>query len=103
MEKINDEVFIQPVVITVKKDKSVKVALDARSLNDAIKEDNSQKPNLDNLMEQVAEITNEENAREVRFTTLGRVYAFGQTNLQVDTADTVIFKLSGKSNGNIRL
>ena len=31
VEKINDEVFIQPVVITVTKDKSVKVALDAGS------------------------------------------------------------------------
>ena len=54
--KINDEVFIQPVVITVKKDKSVKIALDARSLNDAIQKDKYQMPNLDTLMEQVAEI-----------------------------------------------
>ena len=54
--KINDEVFIQPVVITVKKDKSVKIALDARSLNDAIQKDKYQMPNLFTLMEQVAEI-----------------------------------------------
>ena len=61
VEKINDEVFIQPVVITVKKYRSVKIALDASSLNDAIQKDKYQMPNLNNLMEQVAEIINEEN------------------------------------------
>ena len=55
IEKINNEVFIQPVVITVKKDKTVKIALDARSLNDAISMDKNQKLNLDNLIELVAE------------------------------------------------
>ena len=35
--KITDDVFIQPVDFTVKKDRSVKIALDARALNAAIK------------------------------------------------------------------
>ena len=70
VERINDEVFIQPVVITVKNDKSFKVAIDARSLNGAIQKEKYQIRNLDNLMEQVAEIINEENEGEVRFTSL---------------------------------
>ena len=36
VDKIQDDVFIQPTVITVKKDKSVKIALDARALNQSI-------------------------------------------------------------------
>ena len=36
VETVRDEVFIQPVVVTVKKDKTVKIALDARSMNNAI-------------------------------------------------------------------
>ena len=36
LEKCSDEYFISPVVITVKKDKSVKIALDSKKLNDAI-------------------------------------------------------------------
>ena len=36
LEKCSDELFISPVVITVKKDKSVKIALDSKKLNDAI-------------------------------------------------------------------
>ena len=68
IKKINDEVFIQPVVITIKNGKTVKIALDARSLNDAISKDKYLMPNLDNLMEQVAEKINTKNEREMRFT-----------------------------------
>ena len=42
IEKVNevtDKQFIQPVVITVKKDKSVKIASDARALNNGIVKD----------------------------------------------------------------
>ena len=58
IEKINeikDDVFIQPTVITVKKDRSVKIALDARALNQEIEKDKYQMPNLENLLDMVAE------------------------------------------------
>ena len=48
IEKVNeikDDVFIQPTVITVKKDKSIKLALDARIMNENIKKDKYQMPN----------------------------------------------------------
>ena len=45
-EDISHEVFIQPVVITVKKDGRVKIALDARLLNNAILKEKHQMPNL---------------------------------------------------------
>ena len=47
--------FIQPTVITVKKDKSVKIALDGRALNESIAKDKYQMPNLDNLIDMIAE------------------------------------------------
>ena len=83
------------MVIAVKKDKSVKLALDARSLNDAIQKDKYQMPNLDNLLGQVAEIINEENEGEVGFTTLDRVYAYGQTELNPDTDQHCNFQIVG--------
>ena len=58
VDKISDEVFIQPVVVTVKKDKTVKRALEARALNNAILKKKYQMPNLDNIIQQVAEIIN---------------------------------------------
>ena len=39
VDKIQDDVFIQPTVIAVKKDKSVKIAPDARALNQSIAKD----------------------------------------------------------------
>ena len=39
IDKVTNEIFIQPVVITIKKDRSVKIALNARSLNNAILKD----------------------------------------------------------------
>ena len=73
---MSDEVFIQPVVITVKKDKSVKVALDARSLINAIQNEKYQNCNLENLTEQVAEITNAKEERTVMFTSRDMLYAY---------------------------
>ena len=39
---INDDVFIQPTVITVYRDITVKIALDARAMNENIKKDKYQ-------------------------------------------------------------
>ena len=46
------------------------MALDARSLNNAILEEKYQMTNLDSLMEQVAETINDDKEEEVRFTSL---------------------------------
>ena len=53
--EIKDDVFIQPTVITVKNDRSVKIALDARALNQEIEKVKYQMPNLENLLDMVAE------------------------------------------------
>ena len=55
INEIKDDVFIQPTIITVKNDRSVEIALDARALNQAIDKDKYQMPNLDNLLDMVAE------------------------------------------------
>ena len=51
IDKITDVMFIQPVVITLKKDQKVKVALDASSLNFAVLKKTLSMPNLQSLME----------------------------------------------------
>ena len=55
VDEIQDDVFIQPTVISVKKDKSVKIALDARALNRSIAKDKYQMPILDILSDLIAE------------------------------------------------
>ena len=53
--ELQDDVFIQPTIITVKKDNSVKSVLDARALNQSIDTDLLRMPNLDNLIDMIAE------------------------------------------------
>ena len=105
IEKINeikDDLFIQPTVITVKKDRSVKIALDARALNQAIDKDKYQMPNLDNLLDMVAEkLDNEEG--EAWYSSVDMTYAYGQIPLHFLTAKHCNFQIiGGESTGTYR-
>ena len=75
--KVQDikDVFLQPTVITVRKDRSVKIALDARELNENVVKDKYPMPNLDNLMDMIAEHV-EQGPGKTFFTTLDR-YVYG--------------------------
>ena len=81
VDEIKDDVFIQPTVITVKKDRSEKIALDARALNRAIDKDKYQKPNLKNLLDMVAEKLDSENGAISENSLVDMTYAYGQTPL----------------------
>ena len=54
LEKCPDDRFVSPVVITVKKDKSVKIALDSKKLNKAIHKNKYQMQSIDHLVDAVA-------------------------------------------------
>ena len=86
--------FIQPVVVTVKKDGSVKIAQDARALNASIANDKYQMPNLENLMDIVAEKVEEEEG-EVFYSSVGLKYAYGQVPLHESTARHCNFQIIG--------
>ena len=94
VETIKDDVFIQPVVITVKKDRSVKIALDARALNDSIAKDKYQMPNLENLMDMVAEKTDGKEG-QVFYPSVDMKYAYGQIPLDESTAKHCNFQIIG--------
>ena len=102
VDKIQDDVFIQPTVITVKKDKSVKIALDARALNQSIAKDKYQMPNLDNLIDMIAEKLDEKEG-EAWYSSVDMTYAYGQIPLQELTERHCNFQIvGGKSTGTYR-
>ena len=76
--KIQHDAFIEPTVITVKKDKSVKIALDARALNVSIAKDKYQMPNLDSLIDTIAEKL-DKNSGEAWYSSVDMTYAYRQT------------------------
>ena len=54
LEKCPDDLFISPVVITVKKDKSIKIALDSKQLTKSIHKNKYQMESIDHLTMQIA-------------------------------------------------
>ena len=78
-------------MITVKKDRSVNLALDARPLNNSIAEDKYQMPNLENLMDMIAEKMDGTEG-EVLFSFVDMKYAYGQFPLDESTVKTSTFK-----------
>ena len=99
VDKIQDNVFIQPTVITVKKDKSVKIALDARALNESIAKDKYQMPNLENLIDMIAEEL-EKSQGEAWYSSVDMTYAYGQVPLHELTKRHCNFQIVG--GGNLR-
>ena len=102
IDDIKDDVFIQPTVITVKKDHSVKIALDGRALNHEIDKDKYQMSNLDNLLDLVAEKLDTEEG-EAWFSLVDMTYAYDQVLLHQLTAKHCNFQIiGGKSTGTYR-
>ena len=59
LQECSDKNFICPIVITVKKDKSVKLALDSKVLNKAIHKSKYQMPNRDSLIDSISQHIND--------------------------------------------
>ena len=71
LQKCSDKNFISPIVITVKKDKSVKLALDSNVLYKAIHKNKYQMPNIDSLIDSISKHINDSNHGEnVYFSTI---------------------------------
>ena len=84
------------MVITVKRDKSIKIALDARVMNENIKKDNYQMPNLDDLLSTLAGIITQDGKRDSNC-------AFGQVFLNLELGKHCNFAIfDGKSSGIFR-
>ena len=103
VNEIKDDVFIQPTVMTVKKDKSIKIAWDARVMNENIKKDKYQMTNLDDLMCSLAETITSDRPGRVWFTSVDLKYAFEQVLLNPSLAKHCIFAIvGGKASGIYR-
>ena len=101
--EVTDKEFVQSIVITVKRDKSVKIALDARALiNDTVK-DKYQKANLEHLVDMVAEQLDTENKGIAWYFSLGMQYAYRQVPLNKETAKHCNSHIvGGKATGTYR-
>ena len=97
LEKCPDDLFVSPVVITVKKDKSVKIALDSKKLNKAIHKNKYQMQSIDHLVDAVAlYITQRENSPGTFwFSKIDLKYAYSQITLEQSISKHCNFSILG--------
>ena len=105
LDKCSDELFISPVVIAVKKDKTVKIALDSKKLNDAIHKNKYQMQSIDHLMDSVAVFISERknNPGQYFFSNIDLKYAYSQIPLDENIKKHCNFNIiGGKATGTYR-
>ena len=59
LTECSDKYFVSPIVITVKKDGSVKLALESSELNKQVHKNKYQMPNIEELMDTVGQTISE--------------------------------------------
>ena len=99
----SDQFFISPIVITVKKDHSIKRAVDSKILNNAIHKNKYQIPKIDSLIQTISQTLPNAPQETSYFTTLDLQYAYSQLNFHNDTARHCNFNIvSGDMTGTYR-
>ena len=93
LDNCKENQFISPVVITVESDGSLKLALDSKELNKEVCKNKYQRPNIEDLMDRVAEIINETKPGKIWFPSIDLRYAYGQLLLSTRTAEQCNFAL----------
>ena len=87
LEKCDEDCFISPIVITRKKDTSIKLALDSKLLNDQIFKNKYQMPNIHKLIDNVALQFSEKPNGRVWFSNLDLKNAYSQLKLCEHTSN----------------
>ena len=100
LDKCTSDCFIAPIVITVKKDDSIKLALDAKPINRQLYKNKYQMPNVEELLDGVSQIVTAQAAGTLFFTVLDLKYAYSQLKLTPQTARQCNFNIvGGKATG----
>ena len=84
--KCTSDCFIAPIVITVKKDDSLKLAVDAKPINRQLFKNKYQMPNVDELLDGVSQIVTANTNGTLYFSVLDLKYAYSQLKLTAETA-----------------
>ena len=70
LDKCSDQQFISPIVITVKKDQTVKLALDSKKNIKFIHKNEYQMPNIEVLLDNTAQVVKSDKSKQTLFSTL---------------------------------
>ena len=91
---IDENCFVSPAVITVKKDKYVKIASDSRKLNEITVKRKAQMPNMEELFSRVSRKIADGPADEIWISKFDLDYAYGQLILSRAARNLCIFAVT---------
>ena len=92
---LKNDSFISPVFMTVKKDRSIKIAIDSRKLNDACIKRQAQMPNMEELINKISKIISENTELELWISKVDLDYAYGQMKLSKNAQKHCVFAMVG--------
>ena len=93
VKHVDEDCFVSPVVITVKSDKSVKIALDSRKLNDSCIKVRPHMPNMEELLNQNSVEITKDRTKELRISKVDLDY--GQMTLSEEMSRQCVFAITG--------
>ena len=103
LDKCTSDCFIASIVITVTKDDSIKLALDAKPINRQLFKNKYQMPNVDELLDEVSQIITANESGTLYFSVLDLKYAYCQLKLTAETAKQCNFNIiGGQATGTYR-
>ena len=95
VKQVDEDCFVSPVVITVKKDKSVKIALDSRKLNDSCIKVRPHMPIMEELLNQISVEITKDRTKKLVISKIDLDYAYGQMMLSEETSRQCVFAITG--------
>ena len=95
LKDVDEDCFVSPVVITVKSDKLVKIALDSRKLNDSCVKMRPDMPNMEELLNQISVEITRDRTTQLFMSKIDLDYAYGQMKLSEETSLQCAFALTG--------
>ena len=97
LDSCSDKQFISPIVITVKKDHTIKLAMDSKQINKMIHKNKYQMSHIDVLLDNVTQSAQEGNGKPgtTYFSTIYLRYAYSQLKLDDTTKTQCNFSIIG--------
>ena len=95
LSRCSEDCFISPIVITAKREGSIKLALNSKLLNKQIFRNRYQMPNLFELIDNVAVTISGHEENKIWFSSIDLKYAYSQIPLSKKTSDQCNFNIVG--------
>ena len=97
VKHLDEDCFVSPVVITVKSDKSVKIALDSRKLNDSCITIRPHMPIMEKLLNQISVEITRDRTKELKISKIDLDYAYDQMKLSKEISRQCVFAITGRN------